>query len=331
MAAEVKYPSVKAGRIRCRRPPRPPAGSTPSTTAKNRISMSPSQNAGIDWPSTANTRAPVSSVPPRRTAEYMPERNADEDAQDHGHEPELDGGGQALPDVLVDRPPGDDRVPEVAQQDVLHIDGVLDGQRLDRGPRCRVRISWSRSVALTSSSRWTGLPDRRVKHEHDADHHQHAQQRLQHPPDQVAPPCGLLPGHVLPVVEAHVTGDQRPVAHLGPHARRSTWAAPMATPGMYSWSHGPISSRMIRVALLVLGCDGQPLDELVELGMLHEQVAARPWCTRRGREHSQGSGATSGRGVGQRHARSTPAPGSRPRTPPGPPGRRLTLMPTFSQ
>ena len=72
MAAEVKYPSVKAGRMRCRKPPRPPAGSTPSTTANNRMSMSPSQNAGIDWPSTANTRAPVSSGRPRRTAEYMP-------------------------------------------------------------------------------------------------------------------------------------------------------------------------------------------------------------------------------------------------------------------
>ena len=34
--------------------------------------MSPSQNVGIDCPSTANTRAPLSSTLPRRTAEYMP-------------------------------------------------------------------------------------------------------------------------------------------------------------------------------------------------------------------------------------------------------------------
>jgi hypothetical protein len=34
--------------------------------------MRPSQKAGIDWPSTANTRALMSMIPPRRTAEYMP-------------------------------------------------------------------------------------------------------------------------------------------------------------------------------------------------------------------------------------------------------------------
>ena len=53
-------------------PPRPPAGNKPSTTAKNKISISPSQNAGMDWPSTANTRAALSSTLPRCTAEYMP-------------------------------------------------------------------------------------------------------------------------------------------------------------------------------------------------------------------------------------------------------------------
>src|SRR5215813_9697901 len=61
-----------AGRIRCRRPPRPPAGSTPSTTPKKRMSMSPSQKVGIDCPRTANTRAARSSSLPRYTAEYTP-------------------------------------------------------------------------------------------------------------------------------------------------------------------------------------------------------------------------------------------------------------------
>jgi hypothetical protein len=42
--------SVTAGRIKCRMVPEPYAGSSPpSSTAKSRISMMPSQKAGIDW------------------------------------------------------------------------------------------------------------------------------------------------------------------------------------------------------------------------------------------------------------------------------------------
>ena len=196
MAAEVKYPSVKAGRTRCARPPRPPAGSTPSTTAKNRINMSPSQNVGIDWPSTANTRAAAVHDPSPAHGGVHAEGDPDEHAQEHGHEPQLDGGGQPLPDVLGDRPPGEHGVPEVAEGDVLHVDPVLDGQGLIQAQVAHQDLL----IALGGvdvQQQMDGIAREPGQQEHDADHHQHAQQRLQHPAEQI-PPHAVWPRSTAP-------------------------------------------------------------------------------------------------------------------------------------
>jgi hypothetical protein len=53
MRAVVKSPRVIAGRTRCSREPRPDEGSRLNCTEKTRISMMPSQNVGIDCPSSA--------------------------------------------------------------------------------------------------------------------------------------------------------------------------------------------------------------------------------------------------------------------------------------
>ena len=55
MRAVVKSPSVMDGSTRCRHSPRPDEGNRFSCTEKSRISMMPSQNVGIDWPSSATT------------------------------------------------------------------------------------------------------------------------------------------------------------------------------------------------------------------------------------------------------------------------------------
>jgi hypothetical protein len=55
MRAVVKSPRVMAGRTRCWRSPRPDEGSQLSRTEKTRISMMPSQNVGMAWPSSATT------------------------------------------------------------------------------------------------------------------------------------------------------------------------------------------------------------------------------------------------------------------------------------
>ena len=136
--------------------------------------MSPSQNVGIDWPSTANTRAAPSSTPPRRTAEYIPRGTPMRTAEEHGHEPQLDGGGQPLPDVLGDGPPGEHRVAEVAAEDVLHVDPVLDGQWLIEAEVAHQDLV----VALGGvdvEQQVDGIARQPGQHEHDADHDQHAQ------------------------------------------------------------------------------------------------------------------------------------------------------------
>ena len=88
IAAMAGAASVIAGRIRCFSPspvrklhstpntltvsPRPPAGSQPSCTEKTRISISPSQKPGTDWPSSANTIATLSVFELRRIADSTP-------------------------------------------------------------------------------------------------------------------------------------------------------------------------------------------------------------------------------------------------------------------
>lgn len=73
MVAAEKTPSVKAGRIRERRPSSaPPVGIQPSLTAKSMMSMMPSQKAGMHWPSRASTRITASETLLRFTAATMP-------------------------------------------------------------------------------------------------------------------------------------------------------------------------------------------------------------------------------------------------------------------
>src|SRR5207244_1752509 len=119
-----------AGRIRCRKSPRPPAGSTPSATPKNRINMSPSQNAGMDCPSTANTLAHVSRTLPRRTAEYMPSGTPMRTLMTMATKPSSTVAGKRSQMCSVTGPPCEHGVAEVAEEDVLHVDPVLDRQGL---------------------------------------------------------------------------------------------------------------------------------------------------------------------------------------------------------
>ena len=58
MGGVVAHPMATAGRTRLPRCPRPAAGRSPSQTAKTSISMRPSQNRGMDCPSTARSRPP---------------------------------------------------------------------------------------------------------------------------------------------------------------------------------------------------------------------------------------------------------------------------------
>src|SRR5437867_5434189 len=114
-----------------------------------------------------------------------PERDADEHAQEHRHEAQLHRRGQPLPDVLGDRPPGDDRVPEIAHGDVHHVDAVLDGQRLVEAEMARqdLLIALRRVDVQQQVDRIAGQAG---EHEDDADHHEHAQHRLKRPPDEIA-------------------------------------------------------------------------------------------------------------------------------------------------
>src|SRR5262249_38333813 len=108
-------------------PPRPPAGNKPSTTAKIKINISPSQNAGIDWPSTANTRAARSITGPRCTAEYMPSGTPMRTLRNIATNPSSTVAGRRS-QMLGDREAGQHGAAEVAHEDVLDVDAVLHGQ-----------------------------------------------------------------------------------------------------------------------------------------------------------------------------------------------------------
>src|SRR5207249_4193115 len=76
-----------------------------------------------------HSRRPVHDPAPAHRGVHA-EGDADQHAEEHGDESELDGGGKTFPDVLGDRPSGEDRLAEVATGEVLHVDRVLDGQGL---------------------------------------------------------------------------------------------------------------------------------------------------------------------------------------------------------
>src|SRR5262245_57147200 len=82
------------------------------------------------------------------------------------------------------------------------------------------------------------------------------------------------PAHVLPVVKAHVAGDQGPVPDLRPEPRDGMRRADRDArhvlgeprPHLVPHDAGP---------LLVAGLHSEPIDELVELRMLREEAQGR--------------------------------------------------------
>src|SRR5262249_61662633 len=73
MCAAAKYqPSAKAGISTCQGVPEPDDGSQPRYTEKNKISSRPTQNDGIDSPSSAKTLPAPPHQPFTRTAARMP-------------------------------------------------------------------------------------------------------------------------------------------------------------------------------------------------------------------------------------------------------------------
>src|SRR5712691_8891698 len=162
MAAEVKYPSVKAGNRRCCGPPRPPAGKMPKMTPNRRMSISPSQNGGSDWPSTAKIRAPMSRTPPRRTAEYTPMGTPIATLKNMATTPNSTVAGRRSQICSVTGLRVRTDVPKSPWTIFFTYRPYCTIRGLSR-PRWRVSRSKSRWVALTSSNRYTGFPDRRVK------------------------------------------------------------------------------------------------------------------------------------------------------------------------
>jgi hypothetical protein len=70
--AAVSRPSVTAGRTSRCHPPKPVAGNHPSSREKMKISISPSQNIGMDTPRSATSMAPTSIHVDRHSAATTP-------------------------------------------------------------------------------------------------------------------------------------------------------------------------------------------------------------------------------------------------------------------
>src|SRR5215510_4665993 len=166
-------------------------------------------------------------------------------------------------------------------------------------PRWWVKICWSRSVALTSSSRWMGLPDSRVR-----------TKTMLITTSMLSSVCStrpvryrsmlLRPGDVLPVVEAHVARDQRPVPDFRSHAGDGVSGADgdagdvLVEPGAHLVAHDPHAVRRV-------GLNGEPVDELVELRVLDEQIQ-RGLGVAGAEQNLPGLRRHQRRGVGQGHA-----------------------------
>src|SRR5882724_9759561 len=89
--------------------------------------------------------------------------------------------------------------------------------------------------------------------------------------DNLAERVGLLPGHVLPVVEAHVPGNQRPVADLRAHADDGMGGTDGDSGHVLLQPRAQLTPDDLR-SLLVARLGGKAIDQLVELRMLHEQI-----------------------------------------------------------
>ena len=72
MPAAGNQPSVTAGNTKCFQVPEPDVGNRPNITLNSKISMIPSQNPGIAWPTRAMLRAKRSRPVPRVIADQAP-------------------------------------------------------------------------------------------------------------------------------------------------------------------------------------------------------------------------------------------------------------------
>src|SRR4029077_12137560 len=82
------------------------------------------------------------------------------------------------------------------------------------------------------------------------------------------------PAHVLPVVKAHVTRDDWPVPDLRPEPHDGMRRADRDAPPVLGEAGAHLVAHDAH-ALLVARLHGEPIDELVELRMLHEQAESR--------------------------------------------------------
>src|SRR5262249_48034728 len=137
------------------------------------------------------------------------------------------------------------------------------GNGLSR-PRWCVRISMSRCVALTSSSRFTGFPDRRVRTKTKlSTPRQRSNALKKHPARElIKPPPLAAVRHILPVVEPHVAGNQGPFAHLRPHPNNGMHG-PNGHTGNVLMEPGPPLVAHDAHAFRLIGLGGEVLDERI--------------------------------------------------------------------
>src|SRR5262249_7410685 len=125
------------------------------------------------------------------------------------------------------------------------------------------------------------------------------------------------PAHVLPVVKAHVTGNQRPVPDLRPEPRDGM-GRPDRNAGHVVGEPGPHLVPHYAGPLLQARRTRQPIDILVELRMLHAQATGRPWSSPPDRG-PPGPGPPPGARRGEARRRSGRGPESRRGIRRGPP------------
>src|SRR5258706_2149213 len=133
-----------------------------------------------------------------------------------------------------------------------------------------MRIAWSRSLALTSSSRWTGLPESRVSTNTMLMTTSMLSSVCSARPIRYRHMLALVPD-VFPVVEPHVPRDQRPLADLRADAGDRVGGADrhgrdvLVEPRAHLVAHDPH-------AFLIVRLHREAIDELVELRVLDEEV-----------------------------------------------------------
>src|SRR2546429_5918891 len=121
-----------------------------------------------------------------------PEWNADPDGEDHRGDRELDGRGEALPDLVRDLATAGDARPEVALQRVLHVIPVLDGNRTVEAVPLLVLLYELRCGALAEESAGR-IPWQRPDPEEDQDRDADEDRNEKHQPaDDVSKHCSVV-------------------------------------------------------------------------------------------------------------------------------------------